>query len=172
MKITPETFAKARANLSMFILKKADQVQRNVGFGYRDVPDAPNNYADLLTAWRKSKQTGLALPVWDGGSDKTVYDNPGVNFAFRFWHDSLHCMHGLTFKTSDEITIGIMQTADVSAYFGADSIESKIMYADTVLQSQYYQRHKEFVNDQYAFVEMHVMHPEIAELWDAALVAY
>lgn len=173
MKITPETFATARKNLSAFMLTKADQMSRVLGFGYQDADEAPNDYAALLTAWRKAKQTGTFLPVWSGGSDKTVYTSKGANYAFRFWHDALHCMHGLTFNTPDEITIGIMQTAEVAAYFGADSIESKIMYADTVMQSQYADKHNgEFPEDQLAFVEMQVLYPAIAVLWDVAMVAY
>jgi hypothetical protein len=162
---TPETFAIARANLSRFMLNKADQMQRLLGFGYVDRDHAPDDYAALMEAWHHSQHTGLALPVWSGGSDKTVYTSKGANYACRFWHDSLHCLHGLGFTTQDEITIGIMQTAEVTTFFGPDSIESKIMFADTVEQSRFAARNNgEFPEDQLSFVENCVLYPHMAEL--------
>ncbi len=162
---TPETFAIARASLSRFLLSKADQMARVLGFGYVDKAIAPNSYAELMTAWHESKRSGLALPVWSGGSDKTAYANAGVNYAFRFWHDCLHCLHGLEFNTADEITIGVMQTAEVAAYFGPNSIEARIMYADTVEQTKYAARHNgAFPDDQLTFVSNLVLYPETAKL--------
>lgn len=159
------TFAAARVNLSRFMLSKADNMARLLGFGYVDKDVAPNDIEALRAAWAHSKRTGLALPVWAGGSDKTVYTSRGANYAFRFWHDSLHCMHGLGFNTADEITIGIMQTAEVATYFGPDSLESKIMFADTVEQSRYAARHNgEFPDDQLAFVTSRVLYPHTAQL--------
>ena len=125
----------ARHNISMFMLRNAELLAKRVGFGYVDVPDAPNDYEALRAAWGASKQTGLAFPVWNGGSDSTVYTSCGANFAFRFWHDYLHASNELDFSTADEIKIGIIQVKTIQADFGLHSLEALIMFADTIEQS-------------------------------------
>ena len=162
--ITSAAFNKARSNLSSFMLRKADNVAKQIGFGYRDCDNAPGDFEALQAAYKASKQSGLALPVWNGCSDNTVYTSCGANYAFRFWHDVLHCVHGLGFTLQDEITIGLMHHAEVVAYFGPDSIEAKIIYADTVLQSEYEARHGQFPANQLEFVTNSVMYPNIFEI--------
>lgn len=137
MSITSAQFDTARKNLSLFILRKALQVQKQVGFGYVDSPVAPDSFDALMLAWNNSKKTRLAFPVWNGCSDNTIYTNPGVNYAFRFWHDAIHACTGLGFNTADEIAIGRIQVETVQAEFGKFSIEAMLMYADTIAQSQY-----------------------------------
>lgn len=127
----------ARKNLSSFILAKADSVARVVGFGYVDVEHAPNDFDALMMAWKASKRSGLALPVWSGGSENTIYTSCGANYAFRFWHDSIHALTGLAFNTLDEIEIGRIQVQAVQKEFGNRSLESLLMYADTIAQSIY-----------------------------------
>lgn len=164
MKITQEQFDTARAKLSAFIIRKADQIQKQIGFGYVDSDNAPGDFESLLTAYRSSKRTGFALPVWSGCSDNTAYTSRGANYAFRFWHDVLHCVHGLGFNLADEVAIGHMHVAEVKAYFGPDSIEAMIMYADTVRQSQYEAVHGKFPDNQYAFVHDFVIYPITSEI--------
>lgn len=164
MIITQEHFDIARAKLSAFLIRKADQVQKQIGFGYVDSDNAPGDFESLLTAYQSSKRTGFALPVWNGCSDNTAYTSRGANYAFRFWHDVLHCVHGLGFTLEAEVTIGLMHVAEVKTYFGPDSIEAKIMFADTVRQSAYEAIHGKFPDDQYTFVRDWVMYPVTSEL--------
>lgn len=143
----------ARANLSLFVLKRADRISKQVGFGYRDVANAPETYASLMQAWETSKRTRAPFPVWSGGSDKTIYTSIGANYAFRFWHDSLHALLGLDFTLLDEVTIGHMQADAVAKEFGHGSLEHSLMHFDTVGQSLYADRNSgEFPEDQLAFV--------------------
>jgi hypothetical protein len=142
----------ARKNLSNFMLRKADQIARSCGFGYIDSDNAPSVFADLQTAWETSKNTGMPLPVWNGASDKTIYTSAGANFAFRFWHDVLHCVHGLDFTTDAEVKIGHMHIKAVANEFGSNSLECLLMQSDTVEQSKFAQANNgEFPEDQLSF---------------------
>lgn len=161
--LTQMQFDAARANLSQFILRKAHALQKQIGFGYADRNEAPSDYTALRAAYDASKRTGFALPVWSGGSDKTVYTSRGANYAFRFWHDVLHCVHGLDFALQNEIAIGHMHVAEVAAHFGPASVEAAIMLADTVRQSQHEALYNEFPADQLAFVWECVNTPALAE---------
>lgn len=146
-------FMRARKNLTRFMMEKAENLTRAFGFGYVDVEHAPNTYEDLQAAFNLSTRTHCPFPVWAGASDKTIYLHCGANYAFRFWHDAIHAIENLNFTTDDEVKIGMMQVKEIAAYFGADSIEAKMMYADTVEQSLYASRNNgEFPPDQIAFV--------------------
>jgi len=143
----------ARRNLSSFVITKARDTAAKVGFGYVDVPNAPNDYDELKTAWNASKSSRMALPVWNGQSDKTIYTNPGANYAFRFWHDVLHCVLNKGFTTAEEIAIGAIHVKEVQAEFGHDSLEAIMMYADTIGQSMYAACNGgQFPDDQMAWV--------------------
>lgn len=143
----------ARRNLSLFVMVKANRISHAVGFGYTDKPVAPSSYSELIAAWRHSRKTGLALPVWSGASDNTIYTTPGANYAFRFWHDSIHALQQLEFNTIDEIIIGTEQVKAVQVEFGMYSLEAILMYSDTIAQSLYADANNgNFPDDQYAFV--------------------
>lgn len=145
-------FEQARANLTSFVIHKALKVQREVGFGYRDDAVAPQTDEELMQAWAQSKRDGTAFPVWSGASDSTIYTNRGGNYAFRFWHDSLHARLGLSTPRADEVKIGEMHVDAVAAEFGEDSLEAILMHWDTVGQSNYCDMYGEFPSDQLMFV--------------------
>lgn len=159
MKITAKQFEQARINLSAFVLDHSRTLQVFHLVGVAAVDNAPNDYASLCAMWDEIQNGAtigqIAKPflVWNGGSDATVYTTPAANYAFRFWHDILHVTKGLRFDTMDEIEIGIMQTKAVQAEFGKDSLEAKIMLADTVGQSIYAQMNNgEFPDNQVSYV--------------------
>jgi hypothetical protein len=127
----------ARINLSQFAIRKADEIAKKIGFGYIDVAAAPDDFNELKTAWNASKSTGHALPVWRGASENTIYTNAGANWAFRFWHDVLHCVLNKGFSTAEEIAIGAIHVREVQEFFGQTSLEALLMYADTIGQSLY-----------------------------------
>lgn len=144
----------ARRNLSFFVITKAHNIAKQIGFGYVDAPNAPECFAELKTAYNIAKSSGMALPVWNGASDKTVYNNPGANYAFRFWHDILHCMTNKGFSTAEEIAIGAMHVKAVQDEFGPHSLESLLMYGDTIGQSIYAMSHNgAFPEDQFEWIK-------------------
>ncbi len=125
----------ARKALSQFLLRKADSLTRQYGFGYVDKEHAPSSFPELVEEWSHSVKTGLAFPVWSGCSDNTIYTSKGANYAFRFWHDSIHATRRLGFDTDDELAIGAEQMKVIQAEFGMYSLEALIMYADTIGQT-------------------------------------
>lgn len=127
----------ARRNLSQFVIAKADEIKKKIGFGYVDMPNAPQDFDELKTAFNASRSSGFALPVWNGASDQTIYSNAGANYAFRFWHDVLHCVLNKGFSTAEEIAVGAIHIQEVQNAFGYESLEALIMYADTIGQSLY-----------------------------------
>ncbi len=138
MKITIQEFDIARRNLSEFIIRQAAIIGiDNDVLGYIAQDDAPNNFPELLEAFEHATANFEPLPVWNGASDSSVYTSPDANHAFRFWHDMLHCIECKDFTLQDEIQLGIMQTNSTIAYFGKDSLEARIMLADTTGQSLY-----------------------------------
>jgi|SRR6516164_5453411 hypothetical protein len=158
MKFTQQNISSARINLSEFVIAKAKDLSYIFDFGYKAVDNAPNDYDSLLEAWHHAKHQkeqgkDAFLPIWNGASDTTIYTSQEANYAFRFWHDVLHCISGLKFNTLDEIDLGLMQTENVKKRFGNDSLEAKLMLADTVGQSTYAALNNgEFPEDQMAFV--------------------
>lgn len=147
----------ARINLSQFVIRNADAIAKKIGFGYVDMDNAPNDFDELKTAFNASKSSGFALPVWNGASDKTIYTSIGANFAFRFWHDVMHCVLNKGFDVSAEIAIGAIHVQEVQKEFGAQSLEALLMYADTIGQSLYALSHNgEFPADQLAWVSEQV----------------
>lgn len=146
-------FEIARQKLSAFLLEYAHKLSKRIGIGYTDSDDAPSDYDSLMAKWAECKRTGRPFPVWNGASESCVYTSIGSNFAFRFWHDYLHYTTDLKFTTIDEIKIGIIQTEAVQKHFGMDSLEAKIMLADTVGQSLYaFANNGEFPENQLSYV--------------------
>jgi len=139
--------------LSRFVIDKARKVQRQIGFGYVEAADAPNNMRELMAAFENSKRTGQPLPVFSGASEGTIYTSKEANWAFRFWHDVVHCQHDLGFNFADEVSVAWLQGEAVAAEFGKESMEYRMFMADTAGQSLYAQTHGgEFPVDQWAYV--------------------
>lgn len=44
----------ASYNLSMFVIRKASRIARDIGFGYVEADDAPNTYEQLQDAYTHS----------------------------------------------------------------------------------------------------------------------
>lgn len=92
------------------------------------------------------------LMVSSENSTHTIYPNARMNHAFRFWHDILHSTYGMTFTLKDELAVAAIHVLEIKKVFGADSIEARIMDADTAGQSLYESIHKHFPKRQDLFV--------------------
>lgn len=142
----------ARQRLSRFILEHAEAIRRHLGFGFIETEDAPETYTDLLLAWKRSILNREPLPVYSGASEGTIYTSPAVNWAFRFWHDVIHCQLRADFSEEGEKRTARAQLKTVADRFGADSLEYRLLEADTIGQVEYFAQHGGFVADQLAFV--------------------
>lgn len=109
-------------------------------------PWAPDSFARLMT-YENTLIAGQPLPVFHGGCERTIYGSPTINYAVRAWHDSLHIKHRLDFIEACECAVGLLQVAAISGAY-----EKRLIWADTIGQTEYYARYGEFVCDQRAFV--------------------
>lgn len=142
---------KARNSLTIFMIHEAEKLRRNLGFGYVESADAPNDYEGLRAAWDVSMRTKAALPVYNGGSERTIYTMSEGNYAFRFVHDAAHVMLQANFSPAGEARVFQYLGNKVKKAFGADSMEYKLYAADTIGQVAYYAVHRDYVGDQLAF---------------------
>jgi hypothetical protein len=95
------------------------------------------------------------MPVYDGGSDKTIYSHARYNYAFRAWHDKVHLELDAGFGKLDEIRVCNEQVRQARARFvmlALSEEDIRAVIADVAGQVLYYYKHGEFVKDQALFV--------------------
>lgn len=115
---------------------------------------APDSWS-LLKAWKKQSVPGESMPVYDGGSDKTIYSHARYNYAFRAWHDKVHLELDAGFGKLDEIRVCNEQVRQARARFvmlALSEEDIRAVIADVAGQVLYYYKHGEFVKDQALFV--------------------
>lgn len=148
----------AIARLGMFILRMAAKITRVTGVNYEESLSAPSTFEEVKTEWQLAKKTTRPFKVYSGASDRTIYDSPHVNWAFRFWHDYLHVFGNRGMNFYDEAVIAKTHIEAVAAEFGESSLEAKIIEADTYGQAVWYAVNGSYVEDQREFVTMYVKH--------------
>jgi hypothetical protein len=125
-------------------------MERARGLVY-DVSDhAPNTLDELARAPR--------LIVYAGASDRTIYGDPQVNWAFRAWHDNVHKATGLGFDLAGEVAVARIQCAAIP-----DARDRALLWADIVGQTLYFARFGIFPADQRGFVTEFALgdHPDM-----------
>lgn len=138
--------------LSHWIVKRAARLAKDIGFSYWPASDAPGTFEGVCAEFKACLCGGGAFRVFDGASDKTIYTNPETNYAFRFWHDVIHAAYKLDFTEQGERATAQKQIDEVSKVFGADSLEVKLITADTAGQVEYFAKTGGFVENQKDFV--------------------
>lgn len=141
----------ARDNLTRFVTDKAHALSKALGFGFEDTTQAPTDFEALKRAYEYSLKTLKPLPVWSGACENTIFTNFHGNLAFRFWHDILHCTLDRGFDFYSEIEVGYNMLESVIREFGIDSLEYKLLKADTIGQTTYYKHYKAFPENQLQF---------------------
>ena len=94
----------------------------------------------------------MRIPIADYGSNTSIYSSSHSNTLFRFWHDVLHLENNLGFNFSDEMAVADLHI-QAAKEFNLSGLAIRILEADTKGQVKYYFKHKEFVNNQEAFVQ-------------------
>lgn len=120
------------------------------GFDVSD--DAPDTYEELKA---EATERGR-ITVWSGASDKTVFDDKEVNYAFRAWHDAIHLSRGEDFSFAGEYACYVAHARDLIEVFGDNERTRRwndILFADIVGQALYREEHGNFPEDQRTFVE-------------------
>ena len=102
---------------------------------------APDTYAGI--AGRATD----GLVVWSGASERTIFGDPCVNWAFRALHDRLHLEGGIGFSPLEEIEIGRIQAAQF------DGKLADLVYLETAGQAAHFLRTGRFVEDQVSWTQ-------------------
>lgn len=148
----PSLLDEARQNISLFVLAQAAMRERRLGFSCRASAQAPSSYGALLEEFRAAELSGLALRVSSLHNDPVIYDTPAVNLAFRYWHDTSHVLHGLSFDLEDELDLADHHLEALRAEgFGPDTVEHQLLYADTFGQAYFQLCTGQFVANQVRF---------------------
>jgi len=119
-----------------------------------DVADhAPSTLADLHA---HVSLTGRML-VWAGASDRTIYADPGVNWAMRAWHDSCHLSGSHDFTIAGE-SLACMAQIDQLArvYPGAPSLWSRLIWLEVIGQALHADASGQFVTDQVSWTRARI----------------
>lgn len=149
--ILETTKQKAIAEVAALIeLKTLECLSR--GWAYRPTDNAPESFKEL-----KAKTVGGVIPVADYGCDKSIYKDASINIKFRFWHDVTHLELDQGFSVSGETSVIEAHMAEAKE-FGLSYLALEILKADTIGQVLYYDKFKEFVNDQSAWLDSCLQH--------------
>lgn len=118
--------------------------------GFDVSADAPQGFDSLVAHYA---ETGRIM-VWNGASDRTIFADSQVNFAFRAWHDSRHIVGGFDFTQAGELGVAAMQKANILAiYDGAQAaFYCRLLDAEIMGQFHYFEIHGGFPLDQKGFV--------------------
>lgn len=140
----------ARQELTAFVTAEAAKTSREVGFPRVGVPDAPDTYADLRVAYRRSCSTGIALPVSNSNLNGSLYLHTQADLALRFWHDVSHVRRGRSFSAPDELDLGLWHVA-VAQTAGLSPLALALLDADLVGQTLLYAATKGYAENQMRF---------------------
>lgn len=188
---TEQEISEARRQLTVAVRQLASDTVKASGIDYRAISpeywQGPDTWQDLqrvhgLAVEARARGEWVALPVYGGASDQTIYTSEAANHAFRYWHDMGHIQFHLSFTPSDESrlqkgyhlddmwrVLGRPVTGDVDGTVTVDwRVDSdtvvdraallafRMYYADTVGQIEYIVRNGKFPTDQLAFVLAYV----------------
>jgi hypothetical protein len=127
-----------------------------LGKDYIPSPNAPSTFKELMQEWHTCCTAGLLsgtrvpLRVYDGGSDTSIYGSPEANYAFRYFHDLVHCQLQTEFDIAGEIHTARVQEAMLGSL---SAEEAWVFRIDTTGQALYHTMTGEFVEDQADFVQ-------------------
>jgi hypothetical protein len=116
---------------------------------------APQSYEELIARL----ESGKPMLVYSGGSERTIYGCPEVNYAFRAWHDWCHWRGRHDFSFAGETAVCRMQGDHLLALYGECPRTlwwKRILHAEVIEQREYFDEHGAFPDDQRAFVECYL----------------
>lgn len=107
---------------------------------------APSTFGEL--------QLATGITVWGGGSAKTIYGDPYVNWAFRAWHDTEHRAGNHPFTLEGERAVVERQICTLyCAYPRAPALWATILRAEVVGQAEHFALTGKFPCDQVTFIK-------------------
>ncbi len=149
---SPVEIHNAVAQLSEFVRNEARTTATELGFGWRPASRGPADLPELQAEFRSCHSSGLPLRVLRGFSEATVFDRPPTNHAMRFINGTRHVWLSADFTTEAELEVASCHLARAkSEGLSPGSLEFALLQADTVGQTLYIARTKQFVVNQLAF---------------------
>ena len=145
--ISIEAKKAAIAQISKFIKNRANKCSLVMGYSFFATENAPETFKEL-----KLQTVDKVIPIASYGADSSIYDCRETNILFRFYHDVAHLEHNKGFNTQDEHYIANLHITEF-VEFGASSLAVEIFRNDTIGQIEYYNKHKDFVCNQMAFMD-------------------
>lgn len=129
---------------------------RSVAPPHYATADAPSTWSALRRWYDVARAQGfprerIAMPVYNGGCESTIYPDAETNHAFRAWHDYTHCANGYGFTREHEIKVGLIHMQQARRA-GLPQSDLDMLIADTIGQIEYYYAHGCYVDNQSAFV--------------------
>ena len=140
MKLTPY---RASPQLEGFILRSAP------AFYLTHRPDLP--FSAVRDAWLASR----TVPVWDGGSNETIFSTPDANHAMRALHDLCHISLNVGFAYDDEMRVSDMLCSWARAARLSNE-DVLALEADNAGQSAYHKLTGDFPANQALFVSCYM----------------
>ena len=132
--------------LSIFIDAQATALKIQ-GWKYFTTDKAPESFKAL-----KGQTIGKRIPIANYGGDTSIYGDVAINERFRFWHDVTHLKLNEGFSKQGEYAVVEQHLLEAERY-GLSPLAMAILRIDTKGQVDYYFRHKEFVQNQDAFLD-------------------
>ena len=126
------------------------------GFAISD--EAPNDYASLRADFVRRGR----IVVFSGASERTIYADPAVNYAFRAWHDLCHLQGNYDTSYVGEVSTCGLQTCQLLKRFGHNERTWRwiqIIEAEIIGQARHFERYRQFPIDQAAFVLAYLKSP-------------
>lgn len=117
---------------------------------------APNHTArdTAPSSWDElARYRGNVLPVWSGESERTIWGDARVNYAFRAWHDSTHRALSADFTLAGETRVIEAQiSALITLYPSAPNWLARLLRIEGIDQVIEFQCSGRFPADQLTFV--------------------
>lgn len=139
--------AQARRDLSKFVADRAHSHKLFVPFVGVTDELCPHTLLEMLDCHTND----FLYRVSRDNCANTIYGNEWSNVCFRMWHDLLHMEHHLDTTFEDELEVGAHHVLEAIVEFGSESIEARLMYIDTILQTVCFYKHDKFPADQLGF---------------------
>lgn len=155
---TTRQLDRAVCQLQDFTFQRAEELEREIGFGYRPSECAPSNFDDLVLHYAGCGLTGLPYMV-SSLHNETAPLGVEANLAFRFWHDCTHFRLHADFTHQGEVRVSQRQIEEFEAEgVTAHSLPWKLLFAETFGQTECYRRLGGFPLDQTRFTLEYLEH--------------
>jgi hypothetical protein len=164
--VTHQTMADAVEQVQHLVRRRAGALRLSMGFDFRPSPNAPSTWDELQREYHACSCSRLPLRVSSEHNENTIL-GAEANLASRFWHDLTHLTLRQDFTRAGEIQVGQEQLLQAAAAgHPPGSLPWRLMFAETIGQTECCYRLGVFPADQIAFTHDYLDHglPEAIRL--------